>query len=157
MYPIVYFMGRSELLRKYFGRPQTSELSDKATSIIVNNHLVEFAYPSAGNAASRPQALLLGTFQVMFGLKTIARKLPLALVGSAAIVSLGVGLGGYLIGSQMVGNMTEHNLSSLAYERAKQVDNLVASITGDLETTANSMAANQALRDFGNAWLQLQG
>ena len=57
----------------------------------------------------------------MFGLNTIARRLPLALVGSAAIVSLGVGLGGYLIGSQMVGNMTEHNLSSLAYERAKQL------------------------------------
>jgi len=93
----------------------------------------------------------------MFGLNSIARKLPLALVGSAAIVSLGVGLGSYLIGSQMVGDSTQRNLSSLAYERAKQVDNLMSSISGDLETTANSMAANQALRDFGNAWLQLQG
>src|SRR3569833_3535592 len=101
--------------------------------------------------------LVRGTSPVMFGLNTIARKLPLALVGSAAIVSLGVRGGAFLIGSQMVGDMTQRNLSSLAYERAKQVDNLMGSITNDVETTANSLAANQALRDFGNAWQQLQG
>ena len=38
----------------------------------------------------------------MFGLNTIARRLPLMLVASAAVVSLGVGTGSYLIGSQMV-------------------------------------------------------
>jgi len=38
----------------------------------------------------------------MFGLNTIARKLPLALVASAVIVSLGVGIGSYLVGSQGV-------------------------------------------------------
>src|SRR3569833_722768 len=104
-----------------------------------------------------PRDAFGGTSPVMFGLNTIARKLPLALVGSAAIVSLGVRGGAFLIGSQMVGDMTQRNLSSLAYERAKQVDHLKGSITNDVETTANSMAANKALRDFGNAWLQLQG
>ncbi len=93
----------------------------------------------------------------MFGLNTIARKLPLALVASAFVVSLGVGLGGYLIGSQMVGDLTTHNLASLAHERAKQVQDFMATVTGDLQTTASSQSTNQAIRDFSNAWLQLQG
>ena len=93
----------------------------------------------------------------MFGLTTIARKLPFALVASAALVSLGVGLGGYLIGSQMVGDLTERNLSSLAFERAKQVQNFVTAIRSDLQTTGNSQSTIQAMRDFGNAWLQLSG
>ncbi|MEO8758996.1 MAG: cache and HAMP domain-containing protein, partial [Devosia sp.] len=93
----------------------------------------------------------------MFGINTIARKLPLALVVSAAIVSLGVGTGSYLVGSQMVGDLTTRNLSSLAYERSKEVKEFVATLTGDVQTTGGSESTNQAIRDFGNAWLQLQG
>ena len=58
----------------------------------------------------------------MFGLNSVARKLPFALVVSAALVSLGVGLGGYLIGSQMVGDLTQRNLSSLAFESFVNID-----------------------------------
>ena len=93
----------------------------------------------------------------MFGLNTIARKLPLMLVASAAVVSLGVGVGSYLIGSQVVSQLTQNNLSALAYERAKQVADVIATVENDLATTANSQATNQAIRDFGNAWLQIQG
>ena len=93
----------------------------------------------------------------MLGFATIARKLPLMLVASAAIVSLGVGVGSYLIGSGIVGRLTENSLSTLAHERAKQVQSFVAGLEADLATTANSQAANQALRDFGNAWLQIRG
>ena len=93
----------------------------------------------------------------MFGINTIARKLPLALVITAAIVSLGVGTGSYLVGSQMVGDLTTRNLSALAYERAKQVKEFVATLTGDVHTTGGSDSTNQAIRDFSNAWLQLQG
>ena len=93
----------------------------------------------------------------MLGLNTIARKLPLMLVLSAAVVSLGVGTGSYLIGSQMVSTLTQNNLGSLAYERSKQVEDFVATIKNDLATTGNSQSTNQAIRDFGNAWLQLQG
>ena len=93
----------------------------------------------------------------MLGFKTIARKLPLALVASALIVSLGVGTGAYLIASQMVGDMAERNLGALAHERAKQVQDFLSAVTSDLQTTANSQATNQAIRDFGNAWLQIQG
>jgi methyl-accepting chemotaxis protein len=93
----------------------------------------------------------------MFGLNSIARKLPLMLVASAAVVSLGVGLGSYMIGSQMVGELTQNSLSALAYERAKQVHEFVASVKKDLGTTAASQSTNQAIRDFSNAWLQLKG
>ena len=93
----------------------------------------------------------------MFGINTIARKLPLALVLSAAVVSFGVGAGSYLVGSQMVGDLTTRNLSALAYERAKAVKEFVATVTNDVQTTGGSAATNQAIRDFGNAWLQLQG
>ena len=74
----------------------------------------------------------------MLGLNTIARKLPLMLVASAAVVSLGVGLGSYMIGSQMVGELTQNSLSALAYERAKQVQNFIGSVKKDLATTATS-------------------
>ncbi|MBI4921224.1 MAG: HAMP domain-containing protein, partial [Devosia nanyangense] len=93
----------------------------------------------------------------MFALNTIARKLPLALVASAMLVSLGVGAGSYLIGSQMVGDLTTRNLSALAHERAKQVQDFLTTVSSDLRTTANSRSTNEAMRDFNNAWLQLQG
>ncbi len=93
----------------------------------------------------------------MLGLNTISRKLPLVLVASAAIVSLGVGTGSYLIGSQMVADMTQRQLASLAYERAKQAQGFLDAVRGDLTTTGNSQATNQALRDFANAWAQLKG
>src|SRR5215213_8798254 len=93
----------------------------------------------------------------MLGLNTIARKLPLMLVATAAVVSLGVGVGSYMIGSQMVAGLTQNSLSALAYERARQVQDFVASVKKDLGTTANSQSTNQAIRDFSNAWLQLKG
>ena len=93
----------------------------------------------------------------MFGLNTIARKLPLALVGSAMLVSLGVGTASYLVGSQVVSQLTQNSLAALAHERAKQVQDFMTAITSDLQSTANSQGTNQAIRDFGNAWLQIQG
>jgi hypothetical protein len=48
----------------------------------------------------------------------IARKLPLALLGSALLVSLGVGTASYLIGSQALRSAAETNQLILAGERA---------------------------------------
>ncbi|MBN9332481.1 hypothetical protein [Devosia sp.] len=44
----------------------------------------------------------------------IARKLPLALLGSALLVSVGVGLASYLIGSQALRASAENTLATLA-------------------------------------------
>ena len=83
----------------------------------------------------------------------IARKLPLALVGSALLVSLGVGLGSYLIGAQALRSAAETNLMTLANERSAQVSTYLESVEGDLVATARSEATIQALRDFAGAWL----
>ena len=40
----------------------------------------------------------------------IAQKLPLAMVGSALLVSAGVGLGSYFIGSSIVGEMSARQM-----------------------------------------------
>ena len=84
---------------------------------------------------------------------SIARKLPLALIGSALLVSLGVGSASYLIGSQALRNSAEERLLTLASERANQVTTYLKAVEDDLTATSRSEATVQALRDFGGAWL----
>jgi len=86
----------------------------------------------------------------------IARKLPLALLGSALLVSVGVGLASYLIGSQALRSAAETNLMTLANERAAAVSTYLKSVEDDLVATSRSEATVQALRDFGGAWLQFK-
>jgi methyl-accepting chemotaxis protein len=86
----------------------------------------------------------------------IARKLPLALLGSALLVSLGVGIASYLIGSEALRNSAETNLTTLASERAAAVSTYLKSVEDDVVATSRSEASVQALRDFGGAWLQFK-
>ncbi|WEK04070.1 MAG: methyl-accepting chemotaxis protein [Candidatus Devosia phytovorans] len=86
----------------------------------------------------------------------IARKLPLALLGSALLVSVGVGLASYMIGSQALRSAAETNLMTLANERAAAVTTYLKSVEDDLVATSRSEATVQALRDFGGAWLQFK-
>ncbi|MGV8831505.1 MAG: methyl-accepting chemotaxis protein [Devosia sp.] len=86
----------------------------------------------------------------------IARKLPLALLGSALLVSLGVGIASYAIGSQALSTAAESNLETLASERAAAVSSYLKTVEDDLIATSRSEAATQALRDFGGAWLQFK-
>jgi methyl-accepting chemotaxis protein len=86
----------------------------------------------------------------------IARKLPLALLGSALLVSLGVGLASYKIGSDALRQSAETNLATLASERASQVSTYLQSVENDLVATSRSEATLQALRDFAGAWLSFK-
>src|SRR5690606_10189487 len=86
----------------------------------------------------------------------IARTLPLALLGSALLVSVGVGLASYLIGSQALRASAENTLATLASERARQVSSYVQGIEEDLIATSRSADTQQALRDFAGAWLQFK-
>jgi methyl-accepting chemotaxis protein len=86
----------------------------------------------------------------------IARKLPLALLGSALLVSVGVGLASYMIGSQALRSSAENTLATIANERAAAVDTYLKSVEDDLIATSRSEAAIQALRDFSGAWLQFK-
>ena len=84
----------------------------------------------------------------MLGLNTIAKKLPLMLVLSAAVVSLGVGTGSYLIGSQMVSTLTQNNLSALAYERG--ADGTRRGLHPVKECSSFGDAANALRQDYLN-------
>jgi methyl-accepting chemotaxis protein len=84
----------------------------------------------------------------------IARKLPLALLGSAMFVSLGVGLSSFVIGSNALQTSAQSNLMTLAGERAAAVSTYLKSVEDDLVATSRSDATVQALRDFSGAWLQ---
>ncbi|WP_082460680.1 methyl-accepting chemotaxis protein [Devosia sp. Leaf64] len=86
----------------------------------------------------------------------IARKLPLALLGSALLVSIGVGLASYLIGSQALRTSAENTLETLASERARAVSSYIAGVEEDLSATSRSADTQQALRDFAGAWLQFK-
>ncbi|WP_157959877.1 methyl-accepting chemotaxis protein [Devosia submarina] len=86
----------------------------------------------------------------------IARKLPLALLGSALLVSLGVGLASYKIGSDALRTAAETNLATLASERASQVSTYLETVENDLVATSRSEATIQALRDFAGAWLSFK-
>src|SRR5690606_17969258 len=83
----------------------------------------------------------------------IARKLPLALIGSALLVSVGVGLASYVIGSDGLRHSAENTLVTLAGERAAAVSTYLSAVEDDLIATSRSEATVQALRDFGGAWL----
>lgn len=86
----------------------------------------------------------------------IARKLPLALLGSALLVSLGVGLASYMIGSQALRSAAENTLATIANERAAAMSTYLSAVEDDLVATSRSEATVQALRDFGGAWLQFK-
>ncbi|WP_233280541.1 methyl-accepting chemotaxis protein [Devosia rhizoryzae] len=86
----------------------------------------------------------------------IARKLPLALLGSALLVSLGVGLSSYMIGSQALRSSAENTLATIANERAAAVDTYLDAVENDLIASSRSEAVILALRDFAGAWLQFK-
>ena len=87
---------------------------------------------------------------------TIARKLPLALLISALLVSAGVGIGSYVIGSQAVVNLTQRNLATLASERGSQLNVFIKGIETDLVATSRTETTIQALRDFASGWVAIK-
>ena len=85
------------------------------------------------------------------GLK-IAQKLPLALVGSALVVSAGVGIASYLIGSSTVDQMSQRQMQTVATERAKEFTTYLESIQADLVNSAIAESVQTTIRDFAIAW-----
>ena len=82
----------------------------------------------------------------------IAQKLPLALVGSALVVSVGVGLASYLIGSSIVSEMSERKIQTVASSHADKLATYLATIEADLVKSATTESAIAAVRDFAIGW-----
>src|SRR5688572_24041033 len=82
----------------------------------------------------------------------IAQKLPLAMVGSALLVSAGVGLGSYFIGSSIVAEMSARQMQTVASSHADKFLTYLKTIEGDLVSSAATDSAVNAARDFSIAW-----
>ena len=72
----------------------------------------------------------------------IAQKLPLAMVGSALLVSVGVGLGSYVIGSGIVADMSARQMQTVASSHADKFSTYLKTIEADL---VNSAATDSAV------------
>jgi methyl-accepting chemotaxis protein len=84
----------------------------------------------------------------------IAQKLPLALVGSALLVSAGVGIASYLIGSSTVDRMSIRQMQMAAGDRVKSFETYLETIEADLVNQAAAESVQTTLRDFAIGWGQ---
>jgi methyl-accepting chemotaxis protein len=84
----------------------------------------------------------------------IAQKLPLALVGSALLVSAGVGIASYLIGSNTVDQMSIQKMQMVAGDRVKSFETYLETIQSDLVNQAAAESVQTTLRDFAIGWGQ---
>ena len=82
----------------------------------------------------------------------IAQKLPLAVLGSALLVSAGVGTASYLIGSSTVDQMSQRQMQTVATERTKEFSTYLEGLQADLVNSAATDGMQNMLRDFGIGW-----
>ena len=84
----------------------------------------------------------------------VAQKLPLAVLGSALLVSAGVGIASYLIGSATVDRMTERQIQTVATERGNQFTTYLEGLKNDLLNSAVADSVQTSVRDFTIGWGQ---
>ena len=84
----------------------------------------------------------------------IAQKLPLAVLGSALLVSAGVGTASYLIGSSTVDQMSQRQMQTVAAERSNQFTTFLAGLQSDLVNSAAADNVQTSVRDFTIGWGQ---
>ncbi len=84
----------------------------------------------------------------------IAQKLPLAMVGSALLVSAGVGAASYLIGSSTVDQMSVRQMQTVAAGRAEAFQAYLKTVEEDLINSAAAESVQVTLRDLGIGWGQ---
>jgi len=84
----------------------------------------------------------------------IAQKLPLAVLGSALLVSAGVGIASYLIGSSTVDQMSQRQMQTVAADRSARFTTFLASLESDLLNLAAAESSVTTMRDFNTGWGQ---
>ncbi|GLQ54246.1 methyl-accepting chemotaxis protein [Devosia nitrariae] len=87
----------------------------------------------------------------------IAQKLPLALVGSALLVSAGVGIASYLIGSSIVVDLSRRQIETIATHRADVIESYFGDLAARLTDLARSETTQAAVRDMALSWGQFEG
>ncbi len=86
----------------------------------------------------------------------IAQKLPLALVGSALLVSAGVGIASYLIGASIVFHLSTKQIETVALGQADEFKTYLTTIESDLINSAAAESVQTTLRDLGISWGQFE-
>ncbi|MEO5805969.1 methyl-accepting chemotaxis protein [Devosia sp.] len=84
----------------------------------------------------------------------IAQKLPFALVGSALLVSAGVGIASYLIGSATVDELSRRQIQTVATQSSNQLKAFFDDVAKDLTITAAGEATQVTFRDLAITWGQ---
>ena len=87
--------------------------------------------------------------------RSIAQKLPLAIVALALFVGAGVAFSGYLIAARTGEGLTFQRLSGLASDRAALLRNYLSSRELAVLTAARSETVQNATRDLHFGWLKL--
>jgi methyl-accepting chemotaxis protein len=84
----------------------------------------------------------------------IAQKLPLALVGSALLVSAGVGFASYIIGASAVYHLTQRQIETIATQTSSELGSYLDGIAKDLTITSAAESTQTVLRDLNINWGQ---
>jgi methyl-accepting chemotaxis protein len=87
----------------------------------------------------------------------MSQKLPLALIGSAVVVAAGVGVASYLIASSALETQARQQLATIAFERANQLATHLNAVEVDLVKTAEADSTRQALGNFAQGWVAIDG
>ena len=90
---------------------------------------------------------------MLFRLK-IAQKLPLALVGSALLVSAGVGMASYMIGSATVASLSHRQIETVATQTSAELASYLEGISKDLAISSATESTQTILRDLNITWGQ---
>ena len=86
----------------------------------------------------------------------IAQKLPLALVGSALVVSAGVGIASYFIGLQTVQNQRDSAMQAALQTSASAVENYYRTVEVDLRLFAQRSDTASAVKNMMRTFDQMR-
>ncbi len=86
---------------------------------------------------------------------TLAKKLPLAIIGMSFCVAFGMGLVGYFISASELKIADQYRLQSILESRKTELQAYLGTIEEDLQFVASNPSTVQAIKDFTGAWQQL--
>jgi methyl-accepting chemotaxis protein len=86
---------------------------------------------------------------------TIARKLPLAVLGSALLVGLGIGIAAYFIGLQTVEQQRQQRMDASVQSSIRQIEDFFRTIEVDLRLFAGRGDTATALENMARAYTAL--
>ncbi|WP_208998268.1 methyl-accepting chemotaxis protein [Roseibium aquae] len=87
----------------------------------------------------------------------LARKVPLLMVGVAALVGIGIGVSSYLTSVSSMRGLTEDRLTAAAETAVTGIKSYLEAIERELVLVAESPGTVAAVKDFADAWTQLAG